>query len=53
MKKNSQMLATAIMGSTVGRKKAVRSRPRAGALPSTSSAMASASPTDSGTVPAA
>ena len=53
VKKNSQMFATAIIGSTVGVKYARRSRPRPANRPLTQSAMASAITIDSGIVPSA
>ncbi len=47
------MLATAIIGSTVGVKYASRRKPRPASLPLTQTAISSASAIDSGIVPAA
>jgi hypothetical protein len=53
VKKKSQMLATAIIGSTVGVKKAMRSQVRPCMAESTHTAIRMASAIDSGMVPSA
>ena len=53
VKKNSQILATAIIGSTVGVKKAVRRKDRPASRSLTHTAMRIARPIDSGMVPSA